>query len=328
MTVVITAPAPSEAVSGTVPVSATYDGKGFTLATLVVDGVQRGSSDTAKPIVFTLDTTELADGNRVLVVNVMYRRITGDYRWQHSAPVTVGVTNVPPPPPEDTWTTIVDDQFDTPGLPAHWMTYNFAGIHGTYYLPSHVIVAGDGKLVLRNSWDASGPVGAGWYQGSIAIQRALRIEPWVHRDQRITTRIRIVSVNGVLSHRNLPLRWPTTGTTDGEEDLFENDGSLTGWNQFLHWGVSPSVGTLSHAHVPVDMSQWHVLRFQRVGQEFTTWIDGVLTMQYTATTLQAPPTGGRTCVFQQERQATGVPPVDQTGYEDIEIDYVTIENPV
>lgn len=110
--VIINSPAAGSTLSGTVDVTATYDGTGFDVATVTVGGVQLGS-DSAQPISFSIDTTRVPNGAHTLTVAVRYARANGNKRWQ-KASINVNVNNVvqpppPPPPPPGDWYKVADE---------------------------------------------------------------------------------------------------------------------------------------------------------------------------------------------------------------------------
>jgi hypothetical protein len=142
-------------------------------------------------------------------------------------------------------------------------------------------------------------------------------------DQRVTVRFRIVP-NGVSSHRIIPMRWPTTAAwpAAGEEDYCEGD-LLTGCTTFLHYGSSNS--QVYHAY-GFDLTQWHTLRTERRSHVVRIYLDNmntpIWTYQGNATTL---PDTFKRVVLQQECQSSC--PSGTNGSEDIQIDWITIENP-
>lgn len=89
MAVTITDPTPGETLTGISPITATFTGTRFEVATVTFDGIQMGS-DSTQPITFSVDTTQLQNGTYSLVVAVRYRTTGGARRWQKaSVPVTV-----------------------------------------------------------------------------------------------------------------------------------------------------------------------------------------------------------------------------------------------
>lgn len=97
MAVTITKPASGATLAGTVSVEATFSGQNFDIATVTFNGQQLGS-DSAQPIVFSVDTTKVVNGARTLTVAVRYRTASGKLRWQKTAiPVTVNNAVTPPP---------------------------------------------------------------------------------------------------------------------------------------------------------------------------------------------------------------------------------------
>lgn len=239
-------------------------------------------------------------------------------------PTSASATPSASPPPDSTpdpatWQVVVNDQFETGGLPSHWVAYD--GPYGSgpknCATPSHVSVSG-GSLRMLMRYESSGRCGAGWYTAGLYDKTANSI------DQRITVRFRVVS-NGVVAHRIIPMRWPTGGTwpQDGEEDYCEGS-VLTGCSTFLHYSTANL--QVSHGYV-FDMTQWNTLRFERRDHVVRAFINDmsspVWTYVGTSTTL---PDTVKHVVLQQECKATGCP-TGQSGTEEIQIDWITIEVP-
>jgi hypothetical protein len=262
---------------------------------------------------------------------------TGTYIVADRVDVTTSGTT---PPPASGWTNVINSGFTTDGvLPAPWRAYNFANgqAGGGYYLGSHVVISG-GILSLVQKYESSGPArnpyysstGAGWYQGTIYAQGG----PWDSVDHRTTVRMRIVSTNGITSHRNLPMWWPNANNapSGGEEDYFESDGvwwprtnSAEQPRSFFHYSSNNSF--VYWIWNPIDVSQWHTYRFERKAHKITIWIDDMTTPvwshQYSSTEL---PDTIKHPIFQQENP-NFVPPSGTTGSEQIQMDWVTIDTP-
>ena len=245
------------------------------------------------------------------------------------------------------WTNVIDTDFNSSGaLPYPWQAYNFANSRPSagYYLPSHVVVSG-GIATLRQEYEASGPArnsyygsnGAGWYQGTIY---ATAPGPWNSIDHRTTFRMRILSENGITSHRNLPMRWPLIGTQPaaGEENYLESDPVLlppVGGKQqpyaFVHFGSGEQPIRGVNFEVldwpTVDFSQWHTYRVERRNHQIRIWIDDLTTpvVQQQWSSRELPDTQ-KVPVFQQEN-ANFVPPAGTTGSEEIQIDWITVDAP-
>ncbi len=254
--------------------------------------------------------------------------------------VTLSTAPPPPPPPPDAWQNVASTDFTTDGvLPAPWKAYNFANsvASGGYYLASHAVVSG-GMVKLVQKYESSGPArnpyysstGAGWYQGTIYASGG-GVDSV---DHRTTVRMRIVSTNGITSHRNLPLWWPNSGNAplDGEEDFFETDGAwwpaVNGVEQprsFFHY--SSTNRFVYWIWTPIDVTQWHTYRFERRNHKITIWVDDMTTpiwsQQYSSTEL---PDTIKHPTFQQENP-NFVPPAGTTGSEEIQIDSIQIDVP-
>jgi hypothetical protein len=226
---------------------------------------------------------------------------------------------LPPPPPPPAWTTVVNDQFNAGGVPTHWSRYDGpygSGPHNCA-VPSHATVSG-GALHMLMKYETGGDCGAGWYSAGMQIAQA-----YDGIDQRITIRFRVVR-SGAASHFIIPMRWPDIDSSwpaAGEEDYCESD-SILGCETFLHYGASNS--QVSHAY-GVNLSQWHVVRFQRRDHVMSAFIDNMSSpvWVYHGSSTTLPNTLKRT-VLQQECQSSC--PGGTTGSEDIQIDWITIDD--
>jgi hypothetical protein len=143
-------------------------------------------------------------------------------------------------------------------------------------------------------------------------------------DQRVTVRFRIVD-SGVAGHFIIPMRWPDINSSwpaGGEEDFCESD-SATGCRTFLHYGANNSQA--QHAY-SVDLTQWHTLRFQRLNHVISAFIDNMTTpvWSFSGSSANLPDTL-KHVVLQQECHSSC--PTGTAGGEDIQIDWITIDNP-
>jgi hypothetical protein len=217
------------------------------------------------------------------------------------------------------WLVVIDDQFDSGGVPSHWGLYDGQYNYGPHNCatPSHVSVSG-GSMHLLMRYETSGKCGSGWYTAGMYAKGADSV------DQRVTVRFRVVS-NGAVAHRIIPMRWPSGGTwpQDGEEDYCEGS-ALTGCSTYLHYATSNL--QLSHTY-SVDLTQWHTIRFERLNLIVRTYIDDMSTpvWTYLGTSVTLPETL-KHVVLQQECKATGCP-AGTIGSEDIQIDWITIAVP-
>jgi hypothetical protein len=240
---------------------------------------------------------------------------------------TKAATPVPTPTPPPTpapianggWTTVVDDEFNSGSLPSHWSAYD--GPYGSGVqncaAPSQDTVSG-GYLHLTMSYRTSGACGAGWYTGGLALSGFSTV------DQRITVRFRIVDVGSVTSHLIVPMRWVDNDASwpaGGEEDYFEGD-SNGGMNTFLHYSSRNS--QVYSPTYSVDLAQWHTIRTTRLNNVVTVSIDGA-SWSYSGSTTTLPDTL-KHVVLQQECQTTGCPG-GTSGSQDIQIDWITVDNP-
>jgi hypothetical protein len=222
------------------------------------------------------------------------------------------------------WVNVVDDRFDSRGVPRHWKRYD--GPYGSdphnCASPSHVSVSG-GALHLLMRHEPSGRCGPGWYTAGLQIARAFG-----GIDQRVTVRWRIVP-RGVSSHRIIPMRFPDGNAawpSAGEEDYCEG-GALTECSTFLHFGARSPGSQVHHdfAFRP-DLTSWHTVRFQRLHHVVTAWIDDLATpaWRYAGDPTTLPATRKRV-VLQQECHSGGCP-AGTAGSEDIQIDWITIDD--
>jgi hypothetical protein len=216
---------------------------------------------------------------------------------------------------------VVNDQFNSGGLPAHWHSYDGpygSGPHNCA-IPQHATVSG-GYLHMTMSYETSTslPCGAGWYTAGLSLSGHSSV------DQRVTVRFRVVD-SGVSSHFIIPMRWPDVDSSwpaGGEEDFCETD-AATGCATYLHYGSSNS--QKQHSYV-IGLSQWHTLRFQRLHNVVTAYVDNMTTpvWTYSGTTTTLPNTS-KHVVLQQECHSSC--PSGTVGSEGIEIDWITVENP-
>ena len=219
------------------------------------------------------------------------------------------------------WVNVVNDQFSSGGVPAHWRRYD--GPYGSApyncATPSHVSVSG-GSMHLLMRHETSGRCGAGWYTGGMMLDKA-----FASVDQRVTVRFRVVS-GGVSGHHIIPMRFPPSARwpQGGEEDYCEGDGS-SGCFTFLHYGDTPST-QVWHRHA-FDLSGWHTVRFERRDHVVKAYVDDLTTPVWTYRgSSRTLPGTKKQVVLQQECRASGCPP-GTAGTEDIQIDWITIDNP-
>jgi hypothetical protein len=219
------------------------------------------------------------------------------------------------------WVNVVNDQFDSGGVPAHWHRYDgpYGSAPHNCASPSHVSVSG-GSMHLLMGHEASGRCGAGWYTAGMMLDRA-----FASVDQRVTVRFRVVS-GGVSGHHIIPMRFPPTARwpQGGEEDYCEGDGS-SGCFTFLHYGDTPST-QVWHRH-GFDRSRWHTVRFERRDHVVKAYVDDLRTPVWTYRgSSRTLPDTKKQVVLQQECRASGCPP-GTAGTEDVQIDWITIDNP-
>ena len=214
---------------------------------------------------------------------------------------------------------MLNDQFNSGGVPSHWSLYDgpYGSGPGNCATPSHVTVS-SGSMHMLMKHETSGDCGAGWYSAGMQVSKA-----YGGVDQRITVRFRIVR-NGASAHHIIPMRWPDTAPwpQGGEEDFCEGD-SISGCSTYLHHGSSNSQVSRDYS---IALSQWHTLRFSRLNHVVKAYIDDMSSpvMSYTGSSTTLPDTLKRT-VLQQECQSSC--PSGTSGTEDIQIDWITIEDP-
>lgn len=266
--------------------------------------------------------------------------VTIPYTYPVPDPVTVTETEtitetvtVTEPAPSSGWETVVNDGFSGTDLdPAVWFKYRYQYATGSCPAPEHVTVSG-GMLRLLMKYEATKPAGAtcnygaGWYPAGV---RLLKEAPLAAVDQRITLRWRAVSTGGVVSHRILPMRWPADlpNNVHGEEDWCEGH-EVGQCRTFLHWLNGTVVGTATSPVYNVDLSQWHVMRMERIGYLHRFYIDDLTTpvWEYVGTEATTP-TRPRILVLQQECKPVGAGgcPAGTSGQEEIQVDWVVVEN--
>lgn len=236
-----------------------------------------------------------------------------------AAAIAVAGGIVGPASASPSWVTVVNDQFNSGGVPAHWLRYD--GRYGSdphnCATPAHASVSG-GSLHMLMRYRESGKCGAAWYTAGMQIDRRHGAV-----DQRVTVRFRVVN-RGVSAHRIIPMRFPHSAPwpQGGEEDFCEGS-RLDGCSTFLHYG---SGGTKVSRHHAVDLRQWHTVRFERYRNTVKAYIDNMSkpTWTYVGSSKTLPSTLKRT-VLQQECRQSGCPS-GRSGSEDIQIDWITIEN--
>jgi hypothetical protein len=219
------------------------------------------------------------------------------------------------------WVNVVNDQFDSGGVPAHWRRYDgpYGSAPHNCAVPSHVSVSG-GSMHMLMRYEASGRCGAGWYTAGMMLDKA-----FASVDQRVTVRFRVVS-GGVSGHHIIPMRFPPGAPwpQGGEEDYCEGS-EFSGCHTFLHYGDKATT-QVSHRH-GFDLRQWHTVRFERRDHVVKAYVDDLRTpvWTYRASSRTLPDTK-KQVVLQQECRASGCPP-GTAGTEDIQIDWITVDNP-
>jgi hypothetical protein len=260
---------------------------------------------------------------RVLVLLVAAALLTW---WQYNSFGTASSSG---------WNTVVDDQFDRDGpVPSHWRLY-----HGPYDsppyncpAPSHAYVSG-GAMHMIMSYErakpsgVSCPYGPGWYTGGMQLDAAYQ-----SIDQVIELRYRVVNTDRthVSSHRNIPMHFGAAQSPSwphgGEVDYCEGE-RLTSCHTFLHYfGTSRNDQITSPVYV-FNLARWNTLRVERRKHTIRVYINGTLDWIYKGNATTLPDVAQR-AVLQQECQAGGCPSSSFAGQkEDIQIDWIKIQNP-
>ena len=213
------------------------------------------------------------------------------------------------------WRTVVYDDFEGSTLPSHWGTYNGRTTRNCFRT-SHATVSG-GYLHLKMFHEPSGNCGPGWYSGGVTLTKSLSAP-----NQRVTVRFRITNINGIIGRRVVPMLNPDDGSHIGEQDLCESAGTLAWCSTFLHYGA-PGTTQVQKKYL-LDLTQWHTMQFTMNGNRVLVVIDGVTRWDYTgnATTL---PRKLRHVVMQQDCVPEGCP-TTHVGQEDIQVDWIRVEN--
>lgn len=255
-------------------------------------------------------------------------------------------TTTTPPPPPPGWTEVVNDQFETGGVPAHWSLYD--GPYGSdpfnCAIPSHATVSG-GYLHMLMSYEATTPTGGdcgpGWYTAGMQLSST-----YAAVNQRVTLRWRMVSTDpaqavdpntGVISHNNMPMHfgngsgcWPTSAQ-GGETDYMEGADPTT-MGTFIHYGSSCGASTqfASPDYTSVDFRQFHTVRAERDNHTVKVYIDDMVTPIYTKVGDSSSIYDvAQRAVLQQECRSTGCPATTSptnTYTADVQVDWITIEN--
>jgi hypothetical protein len=228
-----------------------------------------------------------------------------------SAPTAPSAPSSAPP-----WRLVVNDQFNSGGVPRHWVRYHgpYGSGPGNCARPDHATVA-KGRLRLLLDHRSSGRCGRDWYSAGMMLTKR-----YGSVDQKISVRFRIAS-NGVRGHRIIPMRWPSSGDwpAGGEEDFCEGS-RYVGCSTFLH-----STDDRKSKYHPVNLGRWHVMTFVRRDFTVRAFIDGRHRWTYRGNRATLPATVKRP-VLQQECRHSGCPGGTR-GHEVIFIDWIKVWNP-
>lgn len=227
--------------------------------------------------------------------------------------------------PAPKWTNVIDDQFNSGGIPSHWALYHspYKSAPNNCTDPAHDFVS-DGYLNIVESYESSKPVGvtcpygAGWYTGGLTLPNT---PPYSANDQRVTLRFRIVSTGGVVPHYIIPMR----RADNSEEDFFESD-VLNHAHTFLHSAYGRIRSTPAYS---VDVSEWHTVRFTQLNHVVSAYIDNMTTPVWVhdgndATTPDA--SLWRHVLLQEECSHAKGCPTGTTGGSDIEVDWISVDD--
>ena len=217
------------------------------------------------------------------------------------------------------WRTVLNDSFNSGGVPAHWKAYNGPYNFGSCAMPSHNVVSG-GYLHLKMYWESSstaGKCGAGWYTGGLTMGTTNSSV-----SQRITLRFRVLQSGGAVGHRIIPMRSPDGGNDAGGEEDYCESSVITYCSTFLHWKNNSGRDNKKYFR---SLANWHTFQVTRNAYRVTVMIDGHLAWDFQGNSTSLPPTRHHV-VLQQECLKTGCP-ITHTGMEDIQIDWIRVENP-
>lgn len=246
---------------------------------------------------------------------------------------TVAPTVTTPPAPSG-WTTVLDDQFTSAGIPAHWDLYDGPYGSGPHNCaaPSQDSAPGDGYLHLTMAYKTSGNCGAGWYTGGMMIA-----DNYKFAQQAVTVRWRIVPSTKptvVYAHFIIPMIYPdndlpTYDWYNAEDDLCEGGEINQGCYTFLHDGTASDTSRQVYQQHSVDLTRWHTWRFEQKNGTLTVYLDNltkpIWVMNQGTSVL---PNAMRLVVLQQECPADACPPATHASEtEDIQIDWITIQVP-
>ena len=328
----------------------TVGGKGTTptVKKFIIPTWPDSSLETDETLTFTISAGSLPAG-----VSISRPRGTGTIIDDDGSPAQTAP-----------WTNVVNDQFDSGGIPTHWGPYPASWAskgHNpvAYYSPSHCSVAG-GYLNMLLEYEPNGVPGnsaPAWYSCTLALEAGIETTP----DARVTLRWRLEPSNGGLADQNMPLRWPNNGCwpEGGEEDWSEGAApNYNGASAFMVYGTTCSGGgwaQIQHVYPTLDLTQWHTYRFQRrtVGTDVQvdTFIDDMTTptwhcdsttnpacntttvpsamLKHTVLQQEVP---WKSCPDQDEPLVNGVCPSTSTpsyvdGTVTFQVDWITVDNP-
>jgi hypothetical protein len=239
----------------------------------------------------------------------------------------------------------VSDQFNDDGvIPSHWMLYNnfysshpYGSATPNCVSPQQASASG-GYLRLRMEWKTgicligNSVTFTGWWSAGMALNPSIVSSS---NDARVTIRWRAVSTGGVVSRHIIPMRWPDGGSAgNGEEDFCEST-STSSCRTFIHYGGANVNSQTNHLY-SVDATQWHTWRFEQLNHEIRAYVDDMANPAWTCTATTSPACNSTTVmdtlrhvVLQQECAAASVQcPPQSSGTEEIQVDWITVENPV
>lgn len=228
------------------------------------------------------------------------------------------------PGPQSGFVRTLEDTFDGTSLDTtKWSPYtgHLTSSDGCNEVDN--LIVANGVLTQHFGYQSDGVCGANWYHGSMMVKKE-----YGGNNQSVTLRFRIVANDpaNTRSHHILPMRWPDQDPWYvGESDYCEGS-SYSDCTAYLHH--SSSSQQVASPDIVFDMQQWHTIRAtQRPGNDVDIFIDDMTTpvWSYDGTTTTVPDVVKRT-VLQQECRSSC--PSNTAGTEDIQVDWLTIDNAV
>ncbi len=264
------------------------------------------------------------------------------------------------------WGRVLEDTFDGTTWPSHWSRYNsvYRAHPVSLQIPNcanpRQAWLANGYMTMRMEWkdeicgsSSTSPRVVGWHSAGMSLKG------YSNNDQSVTLRWRVVQYPGVdangntakvISHRIIPMRWPDAGLHEdanaryyGEEDFCEGR-TNTSCRSFIHYGGKACPDCQIYKQLPtIDVTQWHTMRFEQRNYQIRGYFDNLSTPVWTCDSTTSPACNStnvmttlRHAVLQQEcnshngaaPNATALCPPKSTAKEDIQIDWLTVDNPL